>query len=225
VRATTTGTAGHYVVSQLTPGEYKVSVTASGFRTQEQQPISVSISQTMDVNFRLEIGKVTETVEVSSGAALIQTQNPNTTTTVGATQLAELPNPGMDLSYVAQVAPGAIMNTAGNYGNIEFNGLPATSNSFTIDGLDANDPFLNLNNSRAINLQLGLNAVQEATVNTLSYSVDQGRQGAAPEGRKNFEKFLLHLPLRPCYDFLLSAGVRALPGWHNLEVDTKKAFG
>ena len=141
VRTTTTGTAGHYVVSQLTSGEYKVSVRASGFRTEERGPITVRISQTLDVNFKLAIGKMTETVEVTSGAALIQTQNPNTTTTVGATQLAELPNPGMDLSYVAQVALGAVMNTAGGLGNVEFNGLPATSNNFTIPILpSSHDP-------------------------------------------------------------------------------------
>ena len=61
VRATTTGTAGHYVVSQLTSGEYKVSVGAGGFSTQEQGPITVRISQTMDANFKLAIGKMTET--------------------------------------------------------------------------------------------------------------------------------------------------------------------
>jgi hypothetical protein len=177
VRTTTTGTAGDYVLSQLSPGDYKVSVTAGGFRTREQEPITVSISQTVDVNFQLEIGKMSETVEVSSEAALIQTQNPNTTATVDTRQLAELPNPGMDLSYEAQIAPGAIMNTGGKYGNVEFNGLPVTSNNFTIDGLDANDPFLNLNSSGATNLQLGLNAVEEASVNTLSYSVDQGAKG------------------------------------------------
>jgi hypothetical protein len=73
---------------------------------------------------------------------------------------------------VAQVAPGAIMNTGGGSGNVEFNGLPAVSSNFTIYGLDDNY-------SGATNLMLGLNAVQEATVNTLSYSADQGRQGAA----------------------------------------------
>jgi len=176
VRTTITGSAGHYIVSQLTSGVYKVSAAASGFQTQEQGPITVRISQTMDVNFKLEIGKMTETVEVTSGAALIQTQNPNTTTTVGATQIADLPNPGMDLSYVVQVAPGAVMNTSinsgGGSGNVEFNRLPAVSNNFTMDGLDANY-------SGATNLMIGLNAVQEASVNTLSYSADQGRQGAA----------------------------------------------
>ena len=110
---------------------------------------------------------------------MIQTDNANNTATVGQMAIENLPNPGSDLTFAAQVVPGATMNTSGGYGNVEFNGLPAESTNFTIDGIDANDPFLNLNNSGATDLQLGLNDIQETTVNTLSYSVDQGRQGAA----------------------------------------------
>ncbi|HEV2493860.1 MAG TPA: carboxypeptidase regulatory-like domain-containing protein [Terriglobia bacterium] len=178
-RTTQTGANGSYTVSQLEPGEYKVSVSASGFRTSAVGPVVVSVSHTANADVALEVGAQTQTVEVTGAAQMIETSNPNTTTTVNARALADLPNPGNDLSYVAQIAPGAIMNTGGGYGNMEFNGLPATSTNFTIDGLDANDPFLNLNNSGATNLQLGLNAVDEASVNTLSYSVDQGRSGAA----------------------------------------------
>jgi hypothetical protein len=179
VRTTTTSTAGTYNFAQLLPGQYQVRVQANGFKAQNIGPVAVAISQTSTVNFKLEVGAATQTIEVTAGAELIQTNNPNTTTTVTSTAISNLPNPGMDLSYVAQVSAGAVMNTSGGYGNVEFNGLPSGSTNFTIDGLDANDPFLNLNNSGATNLQLGLNDVQETTVNTLSYSLDQGRQGAA----------------------------------------------
>ncbi|HTV15426.1 MAG TPA: hypothetical protein VME68_11970, partial [Acidobacteriaceae bacterium] len=83
---------------------------------------------------------------------------------------------------------GALMNTAGSsndakaaggYGNVEFNGLPATSNGYILDGYDTNDPFLGLNIGLSTNLVIGLDAVQESTVNTNSYAVDQGRYGAA----------------------------------------------
>jgi hypothetical protein len=178
-RSVKTQTDGTYSLGLLEPSQYSVMVTASGFRTAEQGPITVALSATTSLNIKLEVGQASQTVEVSGAAPLIETSNPNTTTNVTNTQLASLPNPGNDLSYVAQVAPGAVMNTSGGYGNMEFNGLPATSTNFSIDGMDANDPFLNLNNSGATNLQLGLNAVQEASVNTLSFSVDQGRQGAA----------------------------------------------
>lgn len=178
-RTLTTDSTGSYLITLLVPGDYRLKVSAKGFKTAEQGPITVTVSQTAAVNITLEVGTATQTVEVVANAQLIQTENPNTTTTVSTNLIDTLPNAGNDLSYVAQIAPGAIMNTTGGYGNMEFNGLPATSTNFTIDGMDANDPFLNLNNTGATNLQLGLNAIQEVSVNTLSFSVDQGRSGAA----------------------------------------------
>lgn len=62
---------------------------------------------------------------------------------------------------------------------MEFNGLPALSNGYVVDGLETNDPLTNLNNGLSTNLVLGLNSISEVTVNTLSYAVDQGRYGAS----------------------------------------------
>jgi hypothetical protein len=103
-------------------------------------------------------------------------------------EIKNLPNPGQDLTYLAQFAQGALMNTAGSssdakapggYGNVEFNGLPATSNGYILDGYDSNDPWLGLNIGLSTNLVIGLDAVQEATVSTNSFSVDQGRYAVA----------------------------------------------
>ena len=68
---------------------------------------------------------------------------------------------------------------AGGYGNVEFNGLPATSNGYILDGYDSNDPWLGLNIGLSTNLVIGLDAVDQATVNTNSFSVDQGRYAVA----------------------------------------------
>jgi hypothetical protein len=65
------------------------------------------------------------------------------------------------------------------YGKVEFNGLPALSNGYIVDGLETNDPLTNLNSGLSTNLVLGLNSISEVTVNTLSYAVDQGRYGAS----------------------------------------------
>ncbi len=62
---------------------------------------------------------------------------------------------------------------------MEFNGLPALSNGYIVDGLETNDPLTNLNSGLSTNLVLGLNSIAEVTVNTLSYAVDQGRYGAS----------------------------------------------
>ena len=93
------------------------------------------------------------------------------------------------MTYPLQFPPGALINTAGSgndfvggtngYGNVQFNGLPALSNGYIVDGLETNDPLTNLNSGLSTNLVLGLNSIAEVTVNTLSYAVDQGRYGAS----------------------------------------------
>jgi hypothetical protein len=57
-------------------------------------------------------------------------------------QIQTLPNPGNDLTFIAQTAAGSVMNTQSEYGNFSSYGLPGTANSFTINGGYDNDPFL-----------------------------------------------------------------------------------
>jgi len=94
-------------------------------------------------------------------------------------QIQSLPNPGNDLTFVAQTTPGAVMNTQGGYGNFSVNGLPGTSNTFTVNGGYEGDPYLNLNNSGATNLLLGNNDVDTVTVITNSYDAAFGGLGGA----------------------------------------------
>ena len=179
---------GRYLFSQVNPGTYRIDVRAEGFGAGQSQPTLVSVGETATVNFTLLPAAISQSVEVTGQAGLMSLENPNTSTTLEAKTIKNLPNPGQDLTYVAQFAQGALMNTAGSsndakaaggYGNVEFNGLPATSNGYILDGFDANDPFLGLNIGLSTNLVIGLDALQEATVNTNSYAVDQGRYGAS----------------------------------------------
>jgi hypothetical protein len=188
VRAVQSNADGRFLFSQVNPGTYRIEVSAAGFGPAESQPVSVSVGQTAAVNFTLSPAAMSQTIEVSSQSGLMSLENANTSTTLEEETLKGLPNPGQDLTYIAQFAPGALMNTAGSsndakaaggYGNVEFNGLPATSNGYILDGYDANDPFLGLNIGLSTNLVIGLDALQEATVNTNSYAVDQGRYGAS----------------------------------------------
>ena len=182
-RNTRSNNNGYYTLPLLPPGTYVLTVSATGFQTIAREGVSVDIDHTARIDFRLQIGSVSTQITVNSEPSVIETSNPNTTTTITDVELENLPNPGQDLTYVANVAPGAIMNTnssAGyNGGNVEFNGLPSVANDFTIDGLDANDAWQSLNRSGASGLMLGLNSIQEASVNTESYSADLGRLGAS----------------------------------------------
>jgi hypothetical protein len=190
-KATRTGrtdSTGHFLFSQINPGTYQVMVEAAGFSVSKSEPTSVGVGRTVSLNFTLHVQSSNETVEVTAHQGLLSLDNPNTATTIEANTIKNLPNPGQDLTYVTQFAQGALMNTAGSsndakaaggYGNVEFNGLPATSNGYILDGYDTNDPWLGLNIGLSTNLVIGLDAVQEATVNTNSFSVDQGRYAVA----------------------------------------------
>ena len=188
VRIIQSNSDGRFLFSQVNPGTYRIEVHSGEFGPAQSHPTSVSVGQTVTVNFTLFPVAAVQTVEVREQFGLMSLENPNTYTTLEAETIKNLPNPGQDLTYVAQFAPGALMNTAGSsndakaaggYGNVEFNGLPATSNGYILDGFDANDPFLGLNIGLSTNLVIGLDALQEATVNTNSYAVDQGRYGAS----------------------------------------------
>jgi hypothetical protein len=188
-RQARTDQGGRFTFPQLKPGEYTLTVDAPGFEEQVSKPVSAALGETATLTFTLKLAEVKQNVTVMTEAPLIDTENPNTTTTLTARAIEDLPNAGSDLTFPVQFAAGALINTAGSsndfvggqngYGNVEFNGLPALSNAYIVDGLETNDPVTNLNSGLATNLVLGLNAIEEVTVNTTSYAVDQGRYGAA----------------------------------------------
>ncbi len=188
-RSAVTDSSGRFDFPQLKPGPYSVRVDATGFESQQNDAVSSSLGQKQTVDFTLKIAASRQTIEVTAEAPILNPGNANTSTTLNARALENIPNPGGDETYPLQFAPGALINTAGSgndfvgssngYGNVEFNGLPALSNGYIVDGLETNDPLTNLNSGLSTNLVLGLNSISEVTVNTLSYAVDQGRYGAS----------------------------------------------
>ncbi|HEY6937145.1 MAG TPA: carboxypeptidase regulatory-like domain-containing protein [Terriglobales bacterium] len=169
----TTNSSGVYRFSFLNPGTYTLTTTAPNFQSASSH-VGISVGQTTTNNIKLALSSASQTVTVTSEAPVLQTENGNVSTTFSAAQISLIPNPGNDMSYVAQTSPGANMNTQAGYGNFETFGLPGTSNLFTVNGQYENDPFLNLNNSGATNLLLGSNDVQEATVVNNGYSGQYG---------------------------------------------------
>ena len=175
-----TNATGTYRVSLLKPGRYSVTVTAPGFETATVN-VSVSAGVVVPGDVRLTVGAGTQTVEVSEIEPLLHTDSADISTTFSMQQVQSLPNPGNDLTFVAQTAPGVVMNTstpsngsAFGYGNFSVFGLPATSNTFTVNGGYENDPFLNLNNSGATNLLLGNNDIAQVSVVNNPYSAQYG---------------------------------------------------
>ncbi len=172
---------GEFRANLLKPGSYTVSVSAPNFQTTEEKTL-VSVGQTAPVNMALSVAKGSETVQVTGQeVSLLQPENADISTTITMTQVQNLPNPGGDITYYVNLTQGVVMNTQGGYGNSSAFGLPATSNNFTVNGAQDNDPFLNINNSGASNLLLGSNDIDQVNIVANAYGAQYGGLGGVQE--------------------------------------------
>jgi Carboxypeptidase regulatory-like domain/TonB-dependent Receptor Plug Domain len=180
VFTTVSSATGGYTFSLLKPGDYVLTAKKDSFETSTQK-VTVLLGQSSTVSFSMELGSSSTTIEVTGEGNQLQTENANIATTFDTHLVQNIPNPGNDITYTAQLAPGVTMNasTGGGYGNFSTFGLPATSNLFTMNGNDYNDPFLNLNNTGSSNLLLGNNDVQEVSVVNNGYTGQYGRQAGS----------------------------------------------
>jgi Carboxypeptidase regulatory-like domain len=130
---TTTGESGNYRFALLRPGQYSVSATAEGFEHITISNVTVSLGQVTNIPVVLNVGKTTQTVEVTAAQPLLDTENGNVTANYSEKEIAELPSPGGDLTNYALSAPGVTLSTGGGYGNLPPTGCrePRTSTPST----------------------------------------------------------------------------------------------
>lgn len=176
--STVSDASGVFHFALVKPGNYSIAVTKAGFSTTKRSVV-VSLGQVVNVPVPLEIGGKVETIEISTSAPLLQTENANLATTVDRETIENIPSAGQDITNFAMTTPGVSLSTGAGYGNLTANGLPGTSNLYTVNGTDYNDPYLNLNNSGASNLLLGANELQEISVVTNGYTGQYGRMAGA----------------------------------------------
>jgi hypothetical protein len=175
-QATKTDREGAYQFFFMTPGKYTLTVMHDGFRKQSAA-VNVLLGPPVTANVALEIARESATVKVTGEAPLIHAENGDVSTTMSQKQIAEIPNPGNDLTYIAQTAPGVVMNTDIQGGGFSILGMPGNSYLYTMDGMNDNDNGGNLNLVGALVMLLGQNQIQEATVVSTGYSAQFG--GAA----------------------------------------------
>ncbi len=134
--STKTDRDGVYRFFFLSPSQYTLTVVHDGFR-KESRSVTVLLGTPVTVNITLKIAKANMQLSVTAEAPLVQADNGDVSITMSQTQVSELPNPGNDLTYIAQTAPGAIMNTdnartGGRGGNFSILGMPGTSNQLGV---------------------------------------------------------------------------------------------
>jgi hypothetical protein len=174
---TVTNSTGGYSFNLLKPGRYQITVKQAGF-AELSETAEVEVGQSSRADLHLVVTKTAETVEVSGTAPLVNTEA-SMNTAFTQQEVAQLPSAGGDITNIAQTAPGVVVNGTGGYGNFTANGLPATSNLFTVNGENDMDPYFNINNSGASNLTMGQNEIGEATVITNPYSGNYGQLAGA----------------------------------------------
>jgi len=164
-----TNTSGAYQFVLLEPGAYTMTVEASGYQVANRQ-VTVTAGEPILVNFQLAVQVRGVAAPKPKTTTLLESENGNRSTTLTQQQISQLPNPGNDITYLAQIAPGVLMNTQSGTGHFAAAGASTASNSFSINGMNSNEPFLNVNNTGAAKLLLGSNEIQEVTVATEDFS-------------------------------------------------------
>jgi Carboxypeptidase regulatory-like domain/TonB-dependent Receptor Plug Domain len=186
-RAVTADTAGLYVLPNLLPGTYEVSVTAPGFSTSKESNLVLGVGAQQQLNFSLKVGETTQTVQVTEAAPQVQTTSSTLSSEVEATTVRELPLNGRDWASLATLSPGvnAIENqmpfdagaVRGNRGfgaQLTIAGGRPTQNNYRLDGLSIND-YGNGGPGSVLGVSLGVDAIQEFSVLTGNYSAEYGR--------------------------------------------------
>jgi len=168
-QSTRTDREGVYRFFFLLPGTYTLTVTHAGFR-ERRRTVDVLLGPAVSVNVSLAIATPATEITVADEVPLLQAESGDFSTAINREQISDLPNSGNDLTYIAQTAPGVVMNTDGGAGNFSSLGMPGTSNLFTLNGMNDNDMGLNLNQTGPLGLMLGQNQIQEVTVITNGYS-------------------------------------------------------
>lgn len=187
VRTVTSDSAGFYNAPNLSPGTYDVTVSATGFNKLVQSAITLTVGAQQVLNPSLQVGQVTQTVEVTGAAPAVELASSAISAEVDSTTVRELPLNGRDWSSLAVLQPGTLgirtqIGTTGtvNRGNRGFgnqlsvSGHRPTENNYRVNGISVND-YSNGSPGSVQGAQLGVDAIQEFSVLTSNYTAEYGR--------------------------------------------------
>jgi hypothetical protein len=193
-RQVTTSDDGYFVVTQLPPSRYVVRVERSGFTTAEFPNVVLNVNDSSALKIQLKVGKVGETVTVTSETALIR-EAPTVATVVNRQFVENQPLNGRSFQTLVELSPGVVITSSNlvNPGQFSVNGQRPSSNYFTVDGVSANFgstasvtlyetagggvPSYSSQGSTAS--LASVDAVQEFSIQTSTYAPEFGRQPGA----------------------------------------------
>ncbi len=158
-----TNDAGIYNLSQLPVGTYSVRVEASGFQTAVERSVLLVLNQAAKIDIKLQVGAVSQTVEVNSEAPVLQTETTELSTNINAKTISDLPLASRNYVQLTLLAPGAVTPSPSGFTNGITTGLGPGGN-------DASRPFINGNHEQANNFLLDGMDNNQISDNLVGYS-------------------------------------------------------
>lgn len=179
----TTDPSGNYVATTLLPGRYSITVEATGFKKSVSPGINLSVQDRLGVNVTLEVGQVTETVEVIGAAPALQTDSSYLGQVVDSQRIVDLPLNGRYFTRLAVLTSGTLPTPPGardeRTGGFSSNGVRPYQNNYLLDGIDNNSLSQDLTNEASFVYGPSPDAIAEFRVQTNSMSAEFGRSGGA----------------------------------------------
>jgi len=180
-QSTRTDSSGFYVFPSLPFGVYDLSVEQPGFRASRQTGLVLDAASQRTVAFRLEVGQVTESVEVNAAAEQVQATSGNVGRVINGEQVSNIALNGREYTQLLRLSPGVVATTlnvfnpqlALNQQNI--NGIRTQSSYFLVDGAENHD---NGANSNGI-VDPNIDAIAEVKMETSSYAAEFGGRAGA----------------------------------------------
>jgi hypothetical protein len=186
-RTVTTNTDGFYTAVNLLPGDYQVTISATGFNTEVKSGITMNVGGQQSFDLTLHVGTVSHTVQVTTDAPAVQLTSSDISATVNATTVRELPLNGRSWTDLAALQPGvdtiqtqpsfATGSDRGNRGfgqQLTISGARPQQNNYRLDGVSLND-YANGAPGSVLGGNLGVDAIQEFSVLTSNYSAEYGK--------------------------------------------------
>ena len=187
-RSMSSSGVGEFRIALLPPGTYSISASAPGFETGVVNSVAVVAGETTTLEIKLNLGKATDTVEVSGAADLAQTETSTLGRAIDEAAIQSLPLANRNYTQLVALSPGVVVELPNadalgrNNQNVSANGSKTTSNNFQFNGIDANN--LSQNSASGYQSEVGTavpspDTIEEFKVQTGNYDAGYGRGAGA----------------------------------------------
>jgi hypothetical protein len=178
-----TNDAGEYVAGPLRVGRYTVTVEHRGFKKAVSETVNLDVQQRIALNVTLQVGQISESIQVTGAAPLLETETSELGQVVDNKRVANLPLNGRNFAQLALLTAGTAPSEPGarDEGGFGFsaNGARSLQNNFLLDGVDNNSNLPDLLNETNYVIQPSVEALEEFKVQTNAYSAEFGRGNGA----------------------------------------------